>query len=118
MKIDSDFCSLYEQNKENQELLLLLKGDKKTLPCDDLQMFSNNIQHLISEIGEVLEADKRWKVIRNKKYDRKNKIEEIADCYIALLNIAMYSDISGQELKDAIIEKIGKNKVRILEEQN
>ena len=60
----------------------------------------------MSEIGEVLEADKRWKSFRNDKYDKDAKADEIADCFIVLMNIAMFSGMSASELYDTISAKI------------
>ncbi len=60
----------------------------------------------MSEIGEVLNADKRWKNFRNDKYDRKAKVEELADCFIVLMNVAMFSGVDAVELGDAIDEKL------------
>lgn len=83
------------------------------VPVDDVRLASYHIQHLISEIGEVLDADKRWKNFRNEKYDKDAKIEELADCFIVLMNIAMYSGINGREMTEAIKEKLDKVSNRI-----
>lgn len=74
---------------------------------------SYHIQQLMSEIGEVLDADKRWKNFRNQKYDKDAKLEEIADCFIVLMNIAMFSEFSGFELAKAIDKKLNKVSERI-----
>jgi len=79
-----------------------------TVPVDDVKLASYHVQHLISEVGEVLDADKRWKNFRNEKYDKDAKIEEIADCFIVLMNIAMYSGMDGRELTEAIKSKLDK----------
>lgn len=75
------------------------------LPIDSPTLSSYHIQHLMSEIGEVLDADKRWKNFRNEKYDKAAKIDELADCFIVLMNICMYSDINAGELELAIMNK-------------
>ena len=86
------------------------------LPVDDIKLMSYHIQQLMSEIGEVLEADKRWKNIRNKKYCKTNKLEEIADCFIVLMNIAMFSGFGGDELQQAILDKINEVSRRLQNE--
>lgn len=114
--------SLYNAQLFNQRLLLI-KGDydnfkneeTKDVPCDDVKLVSYHIQQLVSEIGEVLESDKRWKNYRNDKYDREHKLEELADCFIVLMNIAIFSDFSSKELTDAISNKIMVVKRRIEE---
>lgn len=81
-------------------------GVKYMVPYDDIGLFSYHMQQLQSEIGEVLEADKRWKNFRNVYYDREHKKEEIADCFIVLMNIAMFSGINADEMSESIYQKI------------
>lgn len=83
------------------------------VPVDDAKLMSYHIQQLISEIGEVLEADKRWKNFRNRKYDKEGKLEEIADCFIVLMNVAMFSGFDGGELSNAIRKKLNEVSERI-----
>lgn len=114
--------SLYNAQLLNQRLFLI-KGaydnfkseETKDVPCDDIKLVSYHIQQLVSEIGEVLESDKRWKNYRNDKYDREHKLEELSDCFIVLMNIAIFSDFSSKELTDAILNKIMVVKERIEE---
>ena len=77
-----------------------------TVPVDDVGLASYHVQQLVSEIGEVLGADKRWKSHRNDKYDKEEKLEEIADCFVVLMNVAMFSGFSGEDLASAIEEKL------------
>lgn len=112
---------LYNAQLLNQRLLFVkgaydnFKQDTtKIVPCDDVSLSSYHIQQLISEIGEVLECDKRWKNYRNDKFDKDAKLEELADCFIELLNIAMFSNFSAKELSQAIENKIDIVKGRII----
>ena len=89
--------------------------DTKVLPADDTRLMSYHIQQLMSEIGEVLESDKRWKNFRNQKYDRRAKLEEIADCFIVMMNVAMFSGFDGSEVAQAVVEKMMKVQDRIFE---
>ena len=77
-----------------------------TVPVDDVGLASYHIQQLMSEIGEVLGADKRWKSHRNDKYDKDEKLDEIADCFIVLMNVAMFSGFDGDDLAKAIEGKL------------
>lgn len=77
-----------------------------TVPVDDVGLASYHVQQLMSEIGEVLDADKRWKSHRNEQYNKEDKLEEIADCFIVLMNIAMYSGFDGRQLAEAIDKKL------------
>lgn len=83
------------------------------LPIDSPALSSYHIQHLMSEIGEVLDADKRWKNFRNEKYDKAAKVDELADCFIVLMNICMYSDIDANEFEAAVLSKLETVKNRI-----
>lgn len=84
-----------------------------TIPVDDVKLMSYHVQQLMSEIGEVLDADKRWKNFRNQKYDENAKLEEITDCFIVLMNIAMFSGFDGVQLTDAILNKLNEVSERI-----
>lgn len=77
------------------------------LPIDDVRLASYHIQQLVSEIGEVLTADKRWKTHRQDNYKRQDKLEEIADSFIVMMNIAMFSGFDGDEVTKAISDKLG-----------
>ena len=111
-----NFEEIYNKQMQNQNRMLVLglyeNENAVELPFDDVKISSYHIQQLISEIGEVLSADKRWKNFRNEKYDKENKLEEIADCFIVLMNIAMFSGISY----DMLIEKLNE-KVEIVKER-
>lgn len=108
---------IYEMQAQNQMIMLSrgMYGKERLniLPIDDVQLCSYHIQQLMSEVGEVLDADKRWKNFRNEKYDKEAKAEEIADCFIVLLNIAMFSGIDSKQLDDIVCNKIKKVKERI-----
>ena len=83
------------------------------LPIDDPKLFSYHVQQLMSEIGELLDADKRWKNFRNGKYDKDSKLEEIADCFIVLVNICLFSNVSYIELINKVIDKIKEVRKRV-----
>lgn len=109
---NDSFKSIFDSQRLNQ-IFLLSNGkydaftDKRDAePVDDSKLCSYHIQQLMSEIGEVLEADKRWKNFRNEKYDEDAKADEIADCFIVLMNIAMFSGMSAEDLYNAIENKI------------
>ena len=89
--------------------------DKETIsaPVDDVSLASYHIQQLMSEVGEILNADKRWKSHRNDEYDEQEKLEEIADCFIVLMNVAMFSGFDGETIAEAIKSKFDKNIERL-----
>ena len=87
------------------------------LPIDNTRMASYHVQQLVSEIGEVLSSDRRWKNMRNNHNCPENKLEEIADCIIVGMNIAMYSGFTGEQLEEAIFKKIDTVADRVAEEK-
>ena len=114
------FQNLFNRQKANQIRMLqagmydAFKSEStKTIPVDDVKLMSYHVQQLMSEIGEVLDADKRWKNFRNQKYDENAKLEEIADCFIVMMNIVMFSGFDGNQLVDAIDKKLTKISERI-----
>lgn len=114
----TEFHKLYQQQTEFQEHLLSKGvyegvGGETKLPTDNPKVESYHIQQLISEIGEVLDADKRWKSFRNGKCDMENKKEEIADCFIVLMNVAMFSGFTADDILRSVENKIKTNNERI-----
>lgn len=114
------FQDLFNIQKANQSKMLqdgmydAFKSESTTtIPVDDVKLMSYHVQQLMSEIGEVLDADKRWKNFRNQKYDENAKLEEIADCFIVMMNIAMFSGFDGSQLVEAIENKLNKVSERI-----
>lgn len=121
MSDERSFVQLFEAQAENQREMLKkgmyddfvnsIKYESgfdvyiEGLPVDEPKLASYHIQQLVSEIGEVLDADKRWKNFRNDKYDKNSKLEELADCFIVLMNICMFSGISAEDLEKAIADK-------------
>lgn len=122
MMSNIEFSEMYEKQMRNQKLMLskgMYPGEESisTLPVDSKSLSSYHTLQLMSEIGEVLDADKRWKNFRNEKYDKEAKAEEIADCFIVMMNIAMYSGLSSEELVKAIDKKIDKVYARIMSKE-
>lgn len=121
MSVDISFGSAFAKQLRNQQALV----DKHTyddymssndyfelidcdasLPYDSVQLCSYHVQQLMSEIGEVLDADKRWKNFRNEKYDPDAKLDEIADCMIVLMNIAIFSGFNATDVMSAVNTKL------------
>ena len=124
-QIADTFSNIFEKQAENQRNMFekgmysgfsdnpAIDGEFTELPMDDPKLSSYHIQQLVSEIGEVLEADKRWKNFRNDAYNRYAKLGEIADCFIVLMNIAMFSGFDSEEVYNAICNKIEEVSIRI-----
>lgn len=99
----------------NFQLEVLKKRDSEieVLPVDDTHWFSYHIQAMVEELGEVLKADKRWKTHRNARYERDEKLDEMADVFITFMNLAIYSDFDAKDIGDAVIKKIKENEERL-----
>jgi NTP pyrophosphatase (non-canonical NTP hydrolase) len=82
-------------------------------PVDSLTNYSYHVQAMVEEMGELMKADKRWKTHRNVVYDPLNKLEEISDVIITIINIALYSGFNYQEVGQAVLEKIEENELKL-----
>lgn len=78
-------------------------------PGDNLSQFSYHIQAMVEEMGEVMKADKRWKTHRNVRYERDEKLDELADVFITAMNLAIHSGFSIDDVETAIAKKITEN---------
>ena len=121
--IDVSMKSLYYTQMNFQKKVISKYGykDKSSedileLPVDDVEIAQYHLTAMSEEFGELIKSDKRWKNYRNSHYDKSNKLEELADCFITLTNIALFSGITYDELTNAIFEKIDQNTKRIEEE--
>lgn len=84
-----------------------------TCPGDNLHQFSYHIQAMVEELGEVMKADKRWKTHRNTRYEKDEKLDEIADVFITAINISIHSGFTAEEIENAISRKINENYERL-----
>lgn len=121
MSVDISFENAFRKQLKNQQSMidlhmydgnisdpeyeeLVVEGHK--IPYDSVSLSSYHIQQLVSEIGEVLDADKRWKNFRNEKYDPDAKLDEIADCMIVLMNLAIFSGFNATDVMSAVNLKL------------
>lgn len=83
---------------------------KVQTPCDNVDQFHYSITALVCELGEVLQADKRWKNNgRNNHYDKEEKLEELVDCFAFLINACLYSGYNAEEVYTAFVKKFNVN---------
>ena len=83
------------------------------LPNDLIEDFKYSVLGLIGELGEVLDADSRWKNVRIKGYDSNAKLDELVDCMAFLLNMILFSGYTSEEFANAFIAKNKKNFERV-----
>lgn len=100
--INDKLHSMFEMQTNLQKKMF---GKLENGPEDSVEDFHYSITALISEIGEVLSADKRWKNARNAHYDRDEKLFELVDCMAFLVNAIQYSGFTVEEFYKAFAEK-------------
>lgn len=88
-----------------------------TTPKDDPVKFQYHVTAMVEELGEVLKADKRWKTHRNTTFVREEKMDELADCWITMMNVTMWSGIRIDEMLNGIENKIAENLKRLEKEK-
>lgn len=128
MSVDVSFENAFGKQIKNQQAMidrhmyddhindveyeeLVVEGQQ--IPYDSVSLSSYHIQQLVSEIGEVLDADKRWKNFRNEKFDPDAKLDELADCFIVLMNVAIFSGFNANDIMSAVNLKLDVVKKRI-----
>lgn len=79
------------------------------LPYDIPTWYSYHMLAMMEELGEILKADKRWKTHRNERYVPAEKLDEIADVFITLMNICIFSNVDSATLVQAVENKIEQN---------
>lgn len=104
------FSRLYRKQIEYQKQI-----NNCELPIDDIEGYKCHVLGLMQELGEVLKADERYanKPYRELRFDKKQKKEELADCFIELMNMVIYSGINSIDMEMAIYDKIIENENRI-----
>ena len=102
------FRVMFEIQKELQNKMF-----NKELPLDSVDDFKYSILGIISELGEVLDADRRWKNVRAKPENKAAKLEEIVDVLAFFINMCLYSGYDSHDIYEAFINKANKNFERI-----
>lgn len=100
-KIDDLFDKQIEFQKQITNLI--------NLPDDVPQWYSYHMLAMLEELGEILKADKRWKTHRNERYVPSEKLDEIADVFITIMNICIFSNVDSKTLVQAVEKKIEEN---------
>lgn len=107
---------IWQAQKELQDLLY----DYYSFPEDSISIFSYNMLLLLEEAGELLQADKRYRVenyytsVELDESALNKKLEEIADLFIVCMNIAMSSGFDLEDVLQAVELKQKCNKIKHL----
>lgn len=102
-----NFKYLYSKQKDFQQEV---EGE---YPFDDPLRFQYHMNAMQEELGEVLKSDKRWKTHRNETFNKDEKIDELADCFITLMNISLWSGFDEEQIIEGVARKIKRNYDRI-----
>ena len=87
-----------------------VKNNGDMLPKDDPVKAFVMLSALVVEVGETLQEDKRWKSLvgdtRVHINNKENKIEELADVFIYLINAVLYSNVDADEFVEIVLAKM------------
>lgn len=108
-KMNKNLQELFNKQIEFQKKVTKLHE----LPIDSPQWYSYHMLAMLEELGEVLKSDKRWKTHRNHRFVPDEKLEEIADIFITVMNICIFSDIECSKLIQAVDRKISENTLKL-----
>lgn len=88
------------------------------LPNDSVEDFKYSVLALIGELGEVLDADKRWKNIRKGEANSEAKLDELVDCMAFLINMILFSGFTSSEFGEAFKKKNERNFERFYKQKS
>ena len=104
---DRKLEKMFSMRKEFQSKLL--NKPQEIFPMDDVDQYRYTMLALVSEIGEILSCDKRWKDFRKPKVlkieDREAKDIEIVDLLKFVFNLCLFSNIDCDYLYHLYIKK-------------
>ena len=104
---------IFEKQIELQKIAF-----NKVLPNHEPNLVSYFALGLMSEVGEVLQADKTWKPFHKGKYNKIEALEELADCWLFLVNLTLAEGFDERAVLAAISDKQKVVFDRIKGEQN
>lgn len=90
----------------------------KELPNHEPELISYFALGLVGEVGEVLQADKTWKPFNKGIRDEWLTLEELADCWLFLINLTLAEGYDCREIKEMILDKQAIVFERIKKEKN
>lgn len=104
----------------NEQLQLQKKISNTDCDKPDYKAVYNNATAAMVEIGEMLQADTRWKpeVTKSRKtpvYNEEEFLEEWSDAFIYMLNVLIYYGASITDAIYSVENKISINKERFNE---
>jgi NTP pyrophosphatase (non-canonical NTP hydrolase) len=112
-----DFQEIYDKQLIFEDLVI---SKNKNWPDKKLNEFSEDekvaytkemVLYLHKELGEVLDAVGNYRMHKTKREDPKVKEipEEVADCFIFVLNLALTHGLTAEDLLDIVVAKQAKN---------
>lgn len=102
---------IFECQRDLQAKLLGVK-----LPADNPRLIAPYALGIVSEIGEVLQADKRWKTEMSRTggdenyHNSEEVLGELTDCMLYFVNLVLACNIDQDKLFESFISV--QNKVR------
>jgi NTP pyrophosphatase (non-canonical NTP hydrolase) len=104
----NNFVELFNAQAAFQNTIEIKQGGNELVPTDNAHKMQYHLAAASVEIAEILQLDERWKNWKKnyRPFKKEEKTEEFADAMIFLMNGAMFSGISGEELFNKIQDKI------------
>ncbi len=99
--------SIFNEQTNQQQILSNL-----TLPCDIEDNFFYNVLLMFEEIGEILHTDRRYRreaYRATNNYNEREKISELADLFLIILNLIIYSGYELDTFLDIVQRKQTEN---------
>ncbi len=104
--------TIFEMQKQLQKRMFGFEN----IPVDSIEDFKYSLLAMIGEIGEVLDADRRWKNVRAKEVKSEEKLEEICDVLAFFINMCLFSGYDASDIYEAFCKKNKKNFDRLNQE--
>ena len=116
----SNFEDLFKRQVEYQKDVMSFEygfeESKPNLPQDNVSFFQYHMSAMVEELGEVLKSDKRWKTHRNSRFIPEEKLDELADVFITLMNLCIFSGFDSEKISSEVDKKIDENIRRLNQE--
>lgn len=93
------------ENIFEKQIALQKIAFNKELPNHEPKLVSYFALGLVGEVGEVLQADKTWKPFNKGTRNEWSTLEELADCWLFLINLTLAEGYDCRTIKEMIHDK-------------
>lgn len=93
------------ENIFEKQIALQKIAFNKELPNHEPKLVNYFALGLVGEVGEVLQADKTWKPFNKGTRNEWSTLEELADCWLFLVNLTLAEGYDYRTIKEMVVEK-------------